>query len=134
MESRVPLPTDNIYKFYALFGLLLVIFSVGGVLYVGKTTNNLVSEVGVEYTLLKADPARSPKQEARFQLLDRQIEVATSERRFFKVCLTILLSLGVLMLTFGFWKWHTQIQPIQDEIAQLTLTKLRKETGQENEA
>jgi len=25
MESKIPLPTDNIYKFYALFGLMLLI-------------------------------------------------------------------------------------------------------------
>ena len=30
MESKIPLPTDNIYKFYALFGLLLFIFAFGG--------------------------------------------------------------------------------------------------------
>lgn len=59
MESRVPLPTDNIFKFYALFGLLLTIFSAGSVLYVNKSTNDLAFEIAVEYETLKADPVRS---------------------------------------------------------------------------
>jgi hypothetical protein len=28
MENKIPIPTDNIFKFYALFGLLLCIFSI----------------------------------------------------------------------------------------------------------
>lgn len=32
MENKIPLPTDNIYKFYALFGLLLLVFTIGAAL------------------------------------------------------------------------------------------------------
>ncbi len=69
MENRIPLPTDNIFKFYAMFGLLLVIFGIGSILFVSRSTNDLVFEVAVEYETLKADPVRSVSQEARFQVL-----------------------------------------------------------------
>ncbi|CAC9587217.1 hypothetical protein [uncultured Gammaproteobacteria bacterium] len=74
MDNRIPLPTDNIFKFYALFGLLLVIFGIGSTLYVGKTTNDLVFEIAVEYQTLKADPVRSVSQEARFQVMQKNLK------------------------------------------------------------
>ena len=30
MFDRVPVPTDNVFKFYALFTLILLIFSIWG--------------------------------------------------------------------------------------------------------
>jgi len=42
MESKIPLPTDNIYKFYALFGLLLFITSGLTVVWNSNTTNETI--------------------------------------------------------------------------------------------
>ncbi len=53
MDSRIPLPTDNIFKLYALFGLLLLIFSIASALYVNKSTNDLIFETAVNYETLK---------------------------------------------------------------------------------
>ena len=30
---------------------------------------------------------------------------------------------------YGFRQWHTKVKPVQDEIAELTLKKLRAEVG-----
>ena len=38
------------------------------------------------------------------------------------------------MMLYGFKKWHTEVQPIQDEIARLNLKKLQREIGDEVEA
>jgi hypothetical protein len=127
MESRVPLPTDNIFKFYALFGLLLTIFAVGSVLYVNKSTNDLAFEIAVEYETLKVDPVRSVSQEARFQMLERKLEIAVKNKGTFMLCLSAMMTFGILMMAYGFWKWHTEIQPIQDEIARLSFKKLKQE-------
>ncbi len=127
MESRVPLPTDNIFKFYALFGLLLAVFGVGSVIYVNKSTNDLAFEIAVEYETLKANPERSVSQEARFQVLDKKLEIAVQDKGTFIWCLSFLIAAGVYMMGYGFWKWHTEVQPIQDEIARLTLKKLSHE-------
>lgn len=129
MENRVPLPTDNIYKFYALFGLLLTVFSIGAMLYVNNSTNELAFEVAVEYETLKADPVRSVPEEARLLVLDRKLEIATINKRIFMVCLAIILAAGLGMMWYGFKKWHTEVQPVQDEIARLTLEKLKREVG-----
>jgi len=99
MENRVPLPTDNIYKFYALFGLLLTIFSIGAMVYVNQSTNDLVFDVAVEYETLKADPVRSVADEARFTLLERKLEIAGVNKKTFMLCLAALFVGGGL---YGF--------------------------------
>ena len=42
MEDKIPIPTDNIYKFYALFGLVLFIFCAGSFIFVQEKTNDLL--------------------------------------------------------------------------------------------
>lgn|SRR5690554_5526708 len=134
MENRVPLPTDNVYKFYALFGLLLTIFSIGAMLYVNQSTNDLIFDVAVEYETLKVDPVRSVADEARFKLLERKLEIAVLNKKTFLLCLAALFAGGGLMVFYGFKKWHTEVQPVQDEIAKLSLLKLRREIGKDGDA
>ncbi|MBJ6136392.1 MULTISPECIES: hypothetical protein [Marinobacter] len=134
MENRVPLPTDNIYKFYALFGLLLIIFSIGAMLYVNQSTNDLAFEVAVEYETLKADPMRSVADEARFTVLERKLEIAGLNKKTFMICLSVIIAAGSFMVWYGFKKWHTEVQPVQDEIARLNLVKLRRELGEDCDA
>ena len=134
MENRVPLPTDNIYKFYALFGLLLIIFSIGAMVYVNQSTNDLVFDVAVEYETLKADPVRSVADEARFMLLERKLEIAGLNKKTFMLCLAALFVGGGFMVLYGFRKWHTEVQPVQDEIARLSLLKLRREVREDGDA
>ncbi|MEJ1390119.1 MAG: hypothetical protein RPU34_04380 [Candidatus Sedimenticola sp. (ex Thyasira tokunagai)] len=134
MENRVPLPTDNIFKFYSLFGLLLVIFGIGVAIFVSKSTNDLAFEIAVEYEILKADPMRTLSQEARFQVLQRQLEIAKNNKHFFLSSLGIVIGIGIIMMWYGFRKWHTEIQPLQDEMARLSLKKLQRELGEDESA
>lgn len=134
MENRVPLPTDNIYKFYSLFGLLLAVFSIGSIIFVNNATNDFVFEIAVEYETLKADPALTLPQEARFQVLDRKLEIARNDRWLFLFSLGVVLLLGVLMMWYGFKKWHTEVQPLQDEITRLSIKKLKQEVGEAENA
>ncbi|MCL6416045.1 hypothetical protein MIB92_10305 [Aestuariirhabdus sp. Z084] len=133
MESRIPLPTDNIYKFYALFGLLLAVFSAGAVIYVNQSTNNLVYDVSVEYQLLKHIPetVRTISEEARLQVLESKINIANNNKWFYLTSLGAILAIGILMIWYGFKVWHTVIQPLQDEITRLNIKKLKQEVGEE---
>ncbi|WP_281948699.1 hypothetical protein [Vibrio parahaemolyticus] len=133
MESRIPLPTDNIYKFYALFGLLLVIFTSGAFLYVNHSTNNLVFELSVEHQRLNNIPesARSLSDSARFQVIESKLRIAESNKKFFISCLTIMFVIGSLMVWYGFKTWHRVIQPMQDELTRLNIKKLKQEVGED---
>lgn len=134
MENRIPLPTDNIYKFYALFGLLLAIFGTGATLYVNKSTNDLAFEIAVEYETLKADPVRSVSQEVRFQVLQKKLEIARKDKNVFLYGLSVVIGIGIFMVLYGFKKWHTEVQPIQDQMARLSLKKLKREVGEDDGA
>ncbi len=133
MESKIPLPTDNIYKFYALFGLLLVIFGFGALIYVNQSTNNLIYGVIVEYHTLKNIPAeaRSLVEEATFQVLDRKLDVAVRNKFVFLSAVGAIIAIGGYMLWYGFRVWHTVLQPMQDEITRLNIKKLKQEVGEE---
>jgi len=132
MENRVPLPTDNIFKFYALFGLVLFIFSFASTLYNTKTTNEFMSSAIVELEELKAMAAPTNRDIARREILVRQIEVAKLDKNFYKWACAAIGAIGTLGMVVGFMKWHREIQPMLDEISQLQLAKLRHEVSQFN--
>ncbi len=130
MESRIPLPTDNIYKFYALFGLLLFIFGFSAVIYLTKSTNDFMAVAVVDLEELKAVSAPSAREAAKKAILTRQIEVAKSDRQGLGYWSEGVAVFGSLLMMLGFSKWHGVVQPRQDEMAELQLTKLRYEVQQ----
>jgi hypothetical protein len=134
MESKIPLPTDNVYKFYALFGLLTFIFSIGAILYSTQATNNVLFGLALEAEQLKHPEKPSALDDVKKKLLERKIEIAIADRETFKYSLYGLIALATVMIYYGFSKWHTEIQPRQDEMAaiqletaKLQLQKLRDE-------
>ncbi|KOY20541.1 hypothetical protein ACX06_20575 [Vibrio parahaemolyticus] len=133
MESRIPLPTDNIYKFYALFGLLLIIFASGALLYVNQSTNNLVYDFTVEYHKLSNIPEqlRSLEEQARIQVIESKLNISQRNKDFFITCISVIVALGSLMVGYGFRTWHKVIQPMQDELTRLNIKKLKQEVGEE---
>lgn len=136
MESKIPLHTDNIYKFYALFSLLLLIFSLGAFLYVQQSANEQVIAILPELEVLKEAKELSTKDAVRKQILERQLEVIASDRKFFHRALGVLLGIAISGIWFGFMRWHRVIQPLQDEhtriqleISRLQLEKLKAESA-----
>jgi len=136
MESRIPVPTDNIFKFYALFGLLLFVFSCGSILYVTRSSNEVVFAVAPELDGLKqiAQPTRSDS--LRIALLEKKLEITKADKNFFLNAVGIIVAVAVLLIVYGFSQWHTKVQPMLDrttkaqtEIAELQLLKLQRELG-----
>lgn len=129
MESKIPVPTDNIFKFYALFSLLLLIFSLGAALYIQRSANELAIAVLPDLETLKQAKELSPRDEVRMHVLDRQLEVSASDKKLFLQGLGFLMAISVVGIWHGFRRWHTVIQPLQDEHAkvQLELAKLQLE-------
>ena len=131
MESRIPLPTDNIYKFYALFGLLLIIFSLGARVAVNNNVwTTATTSAESAYAVLKLNPGNlSSIDDKRVRIYQQRIDSAIDQARTFRHLLNGLGSVGCLLLVFGFRQWHTKIQPVQDEMLQLQVEKLRREVA-----
>jgi len=127
MESRIPLPTDNIYKFYALFGLLVFIFSIGGVIAVQRSTNDFMYKSLIDLEAVKSLEKPTAADTIKKQLLERLIDVAKSDKDYFNNSLSGLAAVGFFLMGFGFFKWHREIQPLQDEMLSLQVAKLRRE-------
>lgn len=134
IDGKIPVPTDNIFKFYALFSLLVLVFAFGAVLYTNRVENELAFSVIVEIETLKQDPVPSPSQKMRLAALQRQLDISQSNRKFYLVSLSLLAAVAAYGIYYGFRKWHTEIQPVVDEaariqleIAKLQLEKLRAE-------
>lgn len=127
MDNKIPLPTDNIYKFYSMFGLLLLIFGFGSIIYLNKVTNNLVFESLIELENLNSIQQKSALEDAQEKVVLRKVELATKDKKSFINLLHLMIMGGSIMMIYGFLKWHTKVQPIQDEISKLTLEKLRYE-------
>jgi hypothetical protein len=138
MESRIPVPTDNIYKFYALFGLLLFIFAVGAVFYNVRATNELIYSYVIQSTELRSIQNPTPLQSAKLVVLDKQREIALSDKQFFQWACAAMIVVAFWAMGHGFRKWQLEIQPVLDEtaktqleIAKLQLEKLRGEVKPE---
>ncbi|MBO9490360.1 hypothetical protein J7384_08305 [Endozoicomonas sp. G2_1] len=129
MYSRVPLPTDNIYKFYALFGLVIILFSFSSLIYVNKATNDLVFETLIKEESLKSLKELSAIQKAELAIIQRKYEIAMSDKNFYLVACSLFAAAGCYLAFYGFKHWHTKLQPLQDEIIELTIQKLKKELG-----
>ncbi len=129
MESKIPLPTDNIYKFYALFGLLLFIFAIGANIVSIKNTNDYMYRSYLELEPLKAIEKPNSVEAVKRDMLQRMIDVAKSDKEFFSTCLNWLAAISILLMFFGFGKWQKSVQPLQDELLKLQVEKLRHEVA-----
>lgn len=127
MYNKIPLPTDNIYKFYALFGLLVFVFGLASILYTVRSTNEFVSSGLVQLEVLKTGIPSNLVDQKRREVLERRLEIAVKDRRFFEQAGAWLAAGGFWVMAFGFWMWHRKIQPLQDELLDLQLQKLRRE-------
>jgi hypothetical protein len=128
--DKIPIPTDNIFKFYAMFGLLLFIFAFGSIFYTVNHFNELVFQSAIELETIEQIPQPSPVDVIKKQVLKKRLELAASDKRWSLIASYCISGFSVLLMLYGFERWHKQIQPVQDQIAQLQLEKLRHEVSQ----
>lgn len=127
MQSRIPLPTDNIYKFYALFGLMLLISSMASVVGLNASYNDKFVQMYIEYQELEKVDGLTNAQKAKKEMLEKGFEIARSDKKFFLDSLGVIFAVALFMAGFGFIRWHTKLQPLQDELARRQLDKVNLE-------
>lgn len=127
MTHKTPIPTDNVYKFYALFGLALLFACVYG--FISIYTSNLDStfEIYQELEILKGEVQPTNAQKIRIEVLERQSELGPKNKDFYINVITIVSSFCVFLMAFGFYQWQYKIQPMQDELVARQLEKLELE-------
>ena len=127
MQSKIPLPTDNIYKFYALFGLLLLVSSM--VLFVinYSTFQQRAVDRFIELSVLNELKELTPEQAAKKELLTAQSEVDVTNKKTYTGCIGIFIALSFWAMFYGFRRWHKDIQPQQDLLLAKQIEKIELE-------
>lgn len=129
MQDKLSIPTDNIYKFYAIFGLVLFVFSIASMIYTNKNTNELIFSSAIEKENLLLTPNPTTVEKAKLLAIEKRLDISLKDKSFFNNALSIFVAIGTYLSFWGFMKWVKVIQPIQDETAKLQLEKLRIEVN-----
>lgn len=127
MDSRIPLPTDNIFKFYALFSLFLFVFACGLMTYTTKNFNERNLNYLIEIETLKSISDKTSVQELKLEAAERLYEISISDKKLYSIIIAILLVISIIGIGYGFFQWHSKIQPLDDELLQLRLEKEKLE-------
>ncbi len=128
MLSRIPLPTDNVYKFYALFGLL-ILFTTGVMFFIRhEYYNTMAFERYIPIETLKAKKSLTEDEKRELFLLEQKSEIAKANKSFeLGLYLLGFFLFGGGFTTYGFYHWHTKIQPKQDKVMDLQIQKAESE-------
>ena|SRR5690554_5124056 len=125
MDPKIPVPTDNIYKFCATFGLVVMVVSLTLMFLNSRTANQVIFDSAKEYYDLRS--SEDPLIDEREKLLDRQVKLAVDNREHGKWVLAVIFAIGFYSSCFGFYRWYTKVQPVHDEILELQRKKLELE-------
>jgi thiol:disulfide interchange protein len=124
MQPNVPVPTDNLYKFKALFGLVLLITALFCANAIGDRTSELRIRAAKEAAALPLKPTY--RQLQYIEILERGATRST----WVTIGLAVLFGLsggaGAIASIRGFKQW-AKIQPLHDELLRLQVEKARRE-------
>jgi len=145
MTPKIPLPTDNIYKFYATFGLALIIAAIAAGVYVAEKYNRLIQEyelmlddnpLGVRPHSMRLIEAGATSDEVMTALHNeifgtlntlRLLQEAKNKEYFYLSLLGAILVVGLMLSCYGFTRWHRKIQPLHDRYLELQIEALKNE-------
>jgi len=125
MQS-LPIPTDNLYKFFAIFGLVILITAIMGSILINSSINQKLLTYIEQIENIEAK-GESEAKKGTLEIYEKLIEVTINDKKFLTVGLGLFGGIGVLMLLHGFQRWYTYYQPKNDEILELTIRKMKTE-------
>ncbi|MBM5203042.1 hypothetical protein HYN74_22530 [Vibrio parahaemolyticus] len=120
ISSNMSLPTDNLYKFLALFGLLLTV--TGCYMFNSSYTNfnnEYISSI-VELAKYESIEKPTPYELRQKEALEKIIELLKANKPF-----NLNVSMSVIIIG-----WHYQLQPKLDELLDLQVAKSKLEVQQ----
>lgn len=127
MTPSIPVPTDNIYKFSALFGLAIIVSGIFS--FAAMYSSSLSSKVKYAETViaLESKVARTKLEEDTLALTNKLIEITQSNEKTANIAIGSLIGVGLVLSFIGGVRWYTVIQCRDDQIAGLQIQKLEAE-------
>lgn len=130
MTPNIPIPTDNIYKFYASFGFVLLIAALVSFVYVHNSTNEKVIAWVTNISKLKNNQKITKHEEDQIDLYNNLIEASQKDKQLFSNVLLTTSIIGLFVSGFGFYKWEKEIQPRDDKLTELKIKQLENDLKQ----
>lgn len=127
MPHKVPIPTDNIYKFYALFGLALLLACLLAFVSVYNTHLDRAFDVYQELETLKKVAQPNQAQKVRLEVLERMSEILPANKEFYMSVISATIGLCITLIGFGFYQWQFKVQPLQDKLLAKQIEKVELE-------
>lgn len=127
MQPSLPIPTDNIYKFYCLFGLVLIVSAV--IAFASVYSSSLERKiVYVQAVIALESKAERTKQEEENLKLNRLlIDVTKQNEDLANTFLGVIIAVGLCLSGSGAMQWHRTTQRRDDQLAELQIQKLQAE-------
>jgi len=126
MNLPMSVPTDNVYKFVAIFGLVMVIAAFWGVITQGSQTNDIVFVSAPEIAALEAAQTSTPSEKVKLEVLKKRLQVAVEDKKTINNYCVVLAVLGTLASFIGFSFWYSKIQKHQDRLLNLQVLEAER--------
>jgi len=130
---KLPIPTDNLYKFKALTGLMLII--ICGYLLKSSTENlfNLLDKLQVQETIYNSSSKNisinylQKNEKLTFEVNKRYLKSQIDRLHYIMGVYFVFFTLGVILSINGFWQWYFRTQIYQDLILKNQANKYLEE-------
>ena len=137
MNNLPNLPTDNLYKFKVILGLVLVVYSTHILFNERDSFSDEMHRLEIQEKLieLKNQSNLLNKNKANFQIQKEIIEFEADIKKllmkfnylkFFIIAYMVLFPLGGVFIFSGFWGWYHKHQKYKDLILKSEADKLSK--------
>jgi hypothetical protein len=127
MTPSIPIPTDNIYKFSCLFGLVLIVAGIFSYVSIYATSLDRKIKFAEVVISLEAKADRTKSENDLLGLHKKLIEVTKSNQDVATAWVGTVLGLGIVMSFAGARAWYTKIQLRDDKLAELQLERAELE-------
>ncbi|WP_313317741.1 hypothetical protein [Stenotrophomonas sp.] len=132
MQPNVPIPTDNLYKFLATFGLALIVAAMVGLFVIHKSSNDEIFTVAeMMFAIGKDGTDKTDVGKDMMSVYEKRIDIVASNRQVGTGALVLIFGIGWTFALIGFQRW-AKIQPLHDELLELQVAKARKEVHGSN--
>ena len=123
------LPTDNLYKFIALFGIVIILFSFYLPFQSAKKSQELLREVDSVSKVINLMPKeeRVKAYETTFKKLEELKLILEQDKSFYMGVLVVGVAIGTTLTIVGFSMWYKKVQKYQDMILENQANQLLKE-------
>lgn len=131
MLDKLPIPTDSLYKFIALTGVILFVLPFILIVQLNNHTNDTVIRTILKEDSLQRSTPPNGRDTAQIAILQKTRENAIFGRELGAFLAGMVITIGAYLMWHGFLNWKKLVQRHADQIAilevKLKQTQLERE-------